>query len=115
MGHEVAPDLTARIGQVQIEQEARRLDAARAQEHRVATLRDGPARLLIGHAGYQAATVALEIMHHAAGSNVRCVPASQRQIGRVHAGLRSGAASLMAGAAIDAGLSIAPIGLLAIA
>jgi len=115
MRHEIAPDLAARIGDAEIEQQARRLDAAGAQENSRAALAIRLVALMIDDCADPAAAVELERHHPGVGTDLGAMCDREGQVGRVHAGLGGGAATLMARAAIDAGLALPPMRLRAIA
>ena len=115
MRHEVASDLAARIGDAKVEEQPRRLHPAGAQEDGRAALAMILVTLSIDDRADPAAAVELERHHARLRANLGTVRDCKGQIGGIHAGLGGGATALVTGTAIDAGLPLSPMRLIAIA
>ena len=114
MRHEIAPDLPAGIGKAEVQQQPRCFHAARAQEHGVAALTQALATAIVDHRRHMSAAVALQIDHPAFRAHLGTMRHGERQPARIRAGLGGDAATLVAGAAIDARLPDAPLRLSAV-
>jgi hypothetical protein len=103
VSHEVAADLVAAVGDAGVQQQARRLDAARAEEERRGALTVLDTVADVDHGRHLAGLVELDARDHRLGADLGPVRDGHRQVAGVHADLGAAAAPLVTAAAEHAG------------